>query len=391
MIATIVVAVVLQIHLDHWKLYFNVLATFSTLVGAPVCILIMYWSTQRVLTNECPTSIVKPTAYIAEECSRSQHCVAILKDLPMLKLTGPIKAIYETEHRFIRLLLSNKAEEVTQAAKMIIKSNSISVDVKVIAECYQASSMATFHEQDSYAEPLFKNALAKASQMECINGLLLQGRVLRHYATLLRGWGEYKRAQECIRGAKQKLFNAAPSFERASVLLQDIQLQLDSKQKGTPLDQKAVERDYDQAVYCMDFAEEHEKPGLCICLTRKAGFHLRSYEIGEKLPPEKCRPTLEDMNKAKSCLDSVPLDVLPNKNNYYVAEYYLTLSDFHLWQDDYCKATEFAKKAKQQFVQGNITNERSCIPDKRIMLLKRLEDQKKADKELHQILEAFST
>lgn len=141
----------------------------------------------------------------------------------------------------------------------------------------------------------------------------------------------------------------------------------------------------------MDFAEEHEKPGLCICLTQKAAFHLRSYEIGEKLPPEKCRPTLEDMNKAKSCLDSVPLDVLPNKNNYYVAEYYLTLSDFHLWQDDYCKATEFAKKAKQQFVQGNITNERSCIPDKRIMLLKRLEDQKKADKELHQILEAFST
>ena len=141
----------------------------------------------------------------------------------------------------------------------------------------------------------------------------------------------------------------------------------------------------------MDFAEEHEKPGLCICLTQKAAFHLRSYEIGEKLPPEKCRPTLEDINKAKSCLDSVPLDMLPNKNNYYVAEYYLTLSDFHLWQDDYCKATEFAKKAKQQFVQGNITNKRSCIPDKRIMLLKRLEDQKKADKELHQILEAFST
>ena len=76
---------------------------------------------------------------------------------------------------------------------------------------------AWLHFVDSYAEPLFKNALARASQMECINGLLLQGRVLRHYATLLCGRGEYKRAQECIRGAKQKLFNAAPSFERASV------------------------------------------------------------------------------------------------------------------------------------------------------------------------------
>ena len=69
---------------------------------------------------------------------------------------------------FICLLLSNKAEEVDQLAKMIIIYDSISVDVKVIAECYQASSMATFCGQDSYAEPLFKNALARASQMECI-------------------------------------------------------------------------------------------------------------------------------------------------------------------------------------------------------------------------------
>ena len=118
---------------------------------------------------------------------------------------------------------------------------------------------------------------------------------------------------------------------------------------------------------------------------------MRSYEIGEKLPSEEFRPTLEDMHKAKSCLDSVPLDVLPNKNNYYVAEYYLTLSDFHLWQDDYSKATEFVKEAKKQFVQGSITNERSYIPDKRLMLLKRLEDQRKGDTELHQILEMFST
>ena len=64
---------------------------------------------------------------------------------------------------------------------MIIKSDSISVGVKVIAECYQASSMATFHGQESYAEPWFKSGLARTSQMECENGLLLQGRVLRHY------------------------------------------------------------------------------------------------------------------------------------------------------------------------------------------------------------------
>ena len=77
------------------------------------------------------------------------------------------------------------------------------------------------------------------------------------------------------------------------------------------------------------------------------------------------------MHKAKSCLDSVPLDVLPNKNNYYVAEYYLTLSDFHLWQDDYCKATEFAKEAKQQFAlqmrnPAFLTSDLCCSKDLKI-------------------------
>lgn len=107
-------------------------------------------------------------------------------------------------------------QEVDQLAKMIIKNDSISVDIKVIAECYQASSMATFCGQLCWTtvQKCFGQGITNGMY---INGLLLQGRVLRHYATLLCRRGEYKRAQECIRGAKQKLFNAAPSFERASV------------------------------------------------------------------------------------------------------------------------------------------------------------------------------
>jgi len=324
-----------------------------------------------------------------EECqhySKCQQGTMVPEVLPMLALTGPTKEIHETERRFISLLLSNKAQEVNRMAEMIIKSDSIPVDVKVVAECYQASSKATFHGQGNYAEPLFKSALARASQSECENGFLLQARILRHYATLLRGQGEYKRAQEYIRGAKQNLFNSAPSFEKASVLLQDIQLQLDSKLKDTSLDLTTIENTYDLAIYCMDFAEEHERPGICICLTRKAAFYLRSYEIDENLPPKEHRPSPEDIRKAKLCLDRVPLDVLPSKSNYYVAEYYLTLSDLHLWKGDYLKARKFAVQAKQHFVQGKITNERACVPNKRLRLLKRLEMEAT---ELHKILERF--
>lgn len=42
-------------------------------------------------------------------------------------------------------------------------------------------------------------------------------------------------------------------------------------------------------------------------------------------------------------------------------------------------------KAKEHFVQGEITNDRSCIPNKRLKLLKRLENQKIEDTELHKI------
>lgn len=164
---------------------------------------------------------------------------------------------------------------------------------------------------------------------------------------MLHSQGEYKRAQEYITGAKQHLFNAAPSFEKACILLRDIQLQLDSKCKATSLDRKAVEKTYDLIVYYMIFFEEHEEPAICICLTRKAAFHLRSYEIDEDTPPEECRPSPEDLHKAMLCLTSVPLDVLPSKSNYYIAEYYLTLSDLYLWKTDYPKATKICYESKR--------------------------------------------
>lgn len=90
----------------------------------------------------------------------------------------------------------------------------------------------------------------------------------------------------------------------------------------------------------------------------------------------------EDIHKGKLCLDRVPLDVLPSKSKYYVAEYYLTLSDLHMCKGDYLKARKFAVQSKQLFVESKITNERACVPNKWLRLLKRPEME---DTELHKI------
>lgn len=70
------------------------------------------------------------------------------------------------------------------------------------------------------------------------------------------------------------------------------------------------------------------------------------------------------------------------KASIYVAEYYLTLSDLQMCKGDYLKARKFAVQSKQLFVESKITNERACVPNKRLRLLKRPEME---DTELHKI------
>ena len=55
---------------------------------------------------------------------------------------------------------------------------------------------------------------------------------------------------------------------------------------------------------------------------------------------------------------------------------YLALSDLHLWRQEYSEAIVNVRNAKQQFLQGKITNDKSCIPDQRLKLLEKLEAYK---------------
>lgn len=148
-----------------------------------------------------------------------------------------------------------------------------------------------------------------------------------------------------------------------------------------------IEKHFDLLLQQVQYFKEYEEPALCVYLTRKASFHLRSSGITYKLPPRRCWPTQEDLRKAEMCLNSVPFKSLPNRVNYYVAEYYCCRSDLYLWRQQYKKAIKYAQKAKDKYSKGNITNSNSLVPEQRIRLLKRLQkEQCQEDKALEAIL-----
>ena len=139
---------------------------------------------------------------------------------------------------------------------------------------------------------------------------------------------------------------------------------------------ETLERNFELLLNYTNYMEEYEKPAICMFLICKAEFHLRSSQIMGDLPPEDRRPTEDDLQKAEACLKGVQMEIFPTQVNYYKAQYYLALSDLHLWRQEYSEAIVNVRNAKQQFLQGKITNDKSCIPDQRLKLLEKLEAYK---------------
>lgn len=304
------------------------------------------------------------------------------KSPPMLTYTGPCASplFHNTQRFFIEQILSNNTKKVDQETAEILQRNEC-IDIQAIALSYQALSKMRLQGHLDEADALFRIALDKSTSSTCENSIILEGRLLRHYASLLNIMGEHDRALKCIEEAKVKLFNTAPSFERAGVLFQEILL----RQQQTTLpaatavgnwSRVTLERHFELLIAHASYLQEYEKPAICNFLTSKAAFHLRSAQIMDDLPTKESRPTEEDLQKAEACLKGVPLELFPSQVNYYKAEYYLAMSDLHLWKQEYRKAMVNARNAKQQFLEGKITNEKSCIPDRRLNLLERLEIQR---------------
>ena len=80
------------------------------------------------------------------------------------------------------------------------------------------------NENYEQAEKLLRTAWEKASPLECQNGLLLQGRVLKHLTHMQYSQGNDDKASKYMLQAKERLFNAAPSNETAYALHTELRL-----------------------------------------------------------------------------------------------------------------------------------------------------------------------
>ena len=197
------------------------------------------------------------------------------------------------------------------------------------------------------AEEVLRNAWEKASALECQNGVLLQGRVLKHLAHLEYDQGNDDKAQEYVMQVKKRLVTAASSNELAFTLhteLLTFSVEL----------YRSIESEYELLLKHAKHMEDYEKPVICNFFTTKASFHLRSDLITDELPPEEYWPSPDDLRKAEECLNSAPLDKMPSLNNSYIARHCSTFCDFHIWKREYPEAMRYLEEVRKLYDQMKV-------------------------------------
>ena len=213
------------------------------------------------------------------------------KDSALLSYTGSLTTpkYHELESQFTKLYLSNEYEQLQELSKQTLDDKSISADIKVFALCWQALSEAVYQKYKP-AERLLECALKKAKQPECENTLLLQGRVLRHFAHFQYVQGHNDEAEKYMLQANKILSNAAPSNETALALYTELRMKRHTLYKQRkPFSSKlymSIEKEYERLLEHAESMEDYEKPVVFNFFTMKASFHLRSELITDKLPPK---------------------------------------------------------------------------------------------------------
>jgi len=110
--------------------------------------------------------------------------------------------------------------------------------------------------------------------------------------------------------------------------------------------------------------------------------------ITDEFPSEEYHPSEDDLKKAELCLKGAVLyeNKLPEQANNYKGNYYLTLSDLHLWREGYSEAMEYAEQAKELFMRGPKVNLYIERTQKRLKLLKGKQFEDEAFKTLFEEL-----
>ena len=193
--------------------------------------------------------------------STDVHGVERVNEPPLIRYTGSLaNAKY---HKIAQQfeMLSSKAKSLQQMASKITSGN-FSDDIKVIALCWEA--LIDIPENLKHNEGLLKMAWDMATQQKCKNGVLLQGRVLRHLPHLQCVLGNYEEAFDYISLANQRFANAARSNETASVIYTEILAEwrrLSSAPPSTTFSQlyESTERNYGLILKHSEYMEEYEK------------------------------------------------------------------------------------------------------------------------------------
>lgn len=265
----------------------------------------------------------------------------------------------------------------------------VSVLISKFLHCAGTLSLCLFMKTMSMLINCSKLLGKKASLLECQNGLLLQGRVLRHLAHMNYSQGNGDKALKYKSWAKDRFFNATPSNETAFALHTELRIKrrtLFSIHK--PFSHElytAIEKEYERLLEHANYVEEYEKPVFCNFFALKASFHLRSDLITDNLPPEEYWPTTDDLSKAEDCLKRVSLDIMPSKVNFHAARYYRSLCGLYIWKQQYSEAVHYLEKAQNIYDQMKV-NSKTDNFDQQFKLLERLNEDEKID----EILKKFS-
>ncbi len=303
----------------------------------------------------------------------SQLCM--VKDPILIRFSGPLatRQFQKIARAFCGAVHAGKADDVEWATEKMLSLN-VSTDHKAMTLLYRASCKSKVGGHLLEALVDCDKAIEMARLLDCQNGSLITGRALRYKTGLLRGLRRTDEASKCIKEAKENFFLAAPSFDTAALLYEDVRLRTHiAVSKGEIVNFPEVEDDYDRILKHSHLLDDHHRPQMCVFLNAQAEVFLRTYYIKEDLPPTAIAPTEEDLYRAEHLLNSVPLEELPEEAYTYKGWHYLARSDLCLWRKQYPEAIEWAERSQDQFTRGKATHVTN--PWERLKLLKKLQEQ----------------
>ena len=317
--------------------------------------------------------------------------VHVVHDPLLIRFSGPLatQRFKKIDRAFYLAIHAGKAKEVESAAEKMLSTN-VCIDLKAIALLYRANCRSLVMGQTGEALLDCDRAIERAKLLECQNGSLITGRALRYKTSILRTLGKCDEALECLKGAKEQFFLAAPSYDTASLLYEEVRLKIYLvKSKRMVINFSDVRNDYNRIVKHLDYLEDNRSHLCVIVFTAQAEVLLRSYYIKEDLPSTEISPTEDDLCSAEYLLNCVPQDELLIEAYVYRGWHYLARADLCMWRKQYPKAIEWAEKSLHQFASGNVKHIDN--PQERIKLINKLQAQEIQETEqLEEIIDQLS-